>query len=105
LITHDFSVVRQPADRVIVMYLGNVIEDGPASDVIDRPAHPYTQGLVIALPVPDPTGRGLGVASRAEAMTETLAIRDACSTIGIRTSCNSVVNWQSSPVCSVAAAT
>ena len=49
-ITHDLGVVAQTADKVAVMYLGRGIEEGPVRDVIRTPAHPYTQGLLAALP-------------------------------------------------------
>lgn len=49
-ITHDLGVIAQTADRVAVMYLGRVVETGPVRQVITRPAHPYTQGLLRALP-------------------------------------------------------
>jgi oligopeptide/dipeptide ABC transporter ATP-binding protein len=49
-ITHDFGVVAQIADRVAVMYAGRVVEDGPASEVLRRPRHPYTEGLLRAAP-------------------------------------------------------
>jgi oligopeptide/dipeptide ABC transporter ATP-binding protein len=50
MVTHDVGVARQVADRVAVMYAGRVVEDGPAVDVLDRPAHHYTGGLLGALP-------------------------------------------------------
>lgn len=49
-ITHDLGVVAQTADKVAVMYLGRLVEEGPVRPVIRRPAHPYTQGLLAALP-------------------------------------------------------
>lgn len=49
-ITHDLGVIAQTADRVAVMYLGEIVEKGSVRDVIRSPAHPYTQGLINALP-------------------------------------------------------
>ncbi|MCW2649204.1 MAG: oligopeptide/dipeptide transporter, ATP-binding protein [Mycobacterium sp.] len=49
-VTHDLSVARVVADRIAVMYLGRIVEVGPAEEVIAHPAHPYTQALVDALP-------------------------------------------------------
>ncbi|MEM7299990.1 MAG: ABC transporter ATP-binding protein [Pseudomonadota bacterium] len=49
-ITHDLGVIAQTADRVAVMYLGKLVEQGPVRDVIRNPMHPYTQGLLKALP-------------------------------------------------------
>lgn len=51
-ISHDLSVVRHVADRVAVMYLGRIVEEGEATEVIDRPRHPYTRALVSAIPRP-----------------------------------------------------
>jgi len=45
-ITHDFGVVREVADRVVVLYAGRKVEEGPVEDVFNRPLHPYTQGLL-----------------------------------------------------------
>ena len=49
-ITHDLGVVSQVADRVAVMYAGRVVEEGPAREVLEKPSHPYTQGLLAASP-------------------------------------------------------
>jgi oligopeptide/dipeptide ABC transporter ATP-binding protein len=49
-ITHDLGVVAQVADRVAVMYAGRVVEEGPTREVLRKPRHPYTQGLLVASP-------------------------------------------------------
>jgi oligopeptide/dipeptide ABC transporter ATP-binding protein len=54
VISHDLSVVRYLADRIGVMYLGKLVEVGLGNDIYDRPAHPYTAGLLEAIPVPNP---------------------------------------------------
>lgn len=53
-ISHNLAVVRQLCDRVLVLYLGRTMEQGATTALYDTPAHPYTQGLLEALPVPDP---------------------------------------------------
>lgn len=54
-ISHDLTVVRHLADRVAVMYLGRIVETGTTADVLETPRHPYTRGLIEAVPVADPT--------------------------------------------------
>jgi len=56
-ISHDLTVVRSLCDRVVVLYLGRVMEDGPVVDVLQRPRHPYTQALLSASPSLDPARR------------------------------------------------
>ena len=58
-ITHDLSVVRYLADRVAVMYLGQVVEEGATERLFREPEHPYTQGLLASIPSLDPTRRGV----------------------------------------------
>lgn len=56
-ITHDIASARHFSDRTLVMYLGTAVEVGPSAEVIEQPLHPYTQGLVAAVPEPDPGNR------------------------------------------------
>lgn len=55
MVSHDLAVVYYMADTIAVMYLGKIVEIGDAESVFRSPAHPYTQGLLDAVPVPDPT--------------------------------------------------
>lgn len=76
LITHDLSVVAEEAEDVCVMYAGAVVEQGPVGEVFDRPAHPYTQGLLAS--VPATTSRGENLSSIPGSPPELHKIPDGC---------------------------
>jgi oligopeptide/dipeptide ABC transporter ATP-binding protein len=57
MITHDLSTAASFADRIAVMYLGRIVEQGPAREVIHRPLHPYTKALLSVVPKRDPAAR------------------------------------------------
>jgi oligopeptide/dipeptide ABC transporter ATP-binding protein len=59
LITHDFGVVNEVADRVAVMYAGQIVEEGTRAELLGAPRHPYTQGLLKSIPKPEARGRRL----------------------------------------------
>ncbi len=58
MITHDLSTAAHYADRIAVMYLGRIVEEGPTHEVIENPQHPYTQALLSVVPKRDPRDRG-----------------------------------------------
>lgn len=59
LITHDFGVVNEVADRVAVMYAGQIVEQGTRTELLSEPRHPYTQGLLKSIPRPEARGSRL----------------------------------------------
>ena len=61
LITHDFGVIAETADRVAVMYRGQIVEQGPVRDILKHPQHPYTRGLLDSIPGGEPGTRLRGV--------------------------------------------
>ncbi|TWF47731.1 ABC transporter ATP-binding protein [Neorhizobium alkalisoli] len=58
-ISHDMAVVERMSHRVAVMYLGEIVEIGPRQSIFENPQHPYTRRLLEAVPIPDPTRRGI----------------------------------------------
>jgi oligopeptide/dipeptide ABC transporter ATP-binding protein len=66
VITHNLALVRHVADRIVVLYLGRVVEEGPTVRVFAAPAHPYTASLIAAEPRPDPRLRRADLAIRGE---------------------------------------
>ncbi|MBL8381164.1 MAG: ABC transporter ATP-binding protein [Burkholderiales bacterium] len=76
-VSHDLNVVRLLCDRVVVMYLGRVIESGPAEEVFNAPRHPYTRALVSAIP----RGPGRGAAERIRLSGEVASPIDPSPTV------------------------
>ena len=85
LITHDLGIVARMAQRVSVMYAGQVVESGPVSDLFAAPSHPYTRGLLACIPVPgtvrrgDPLGSIPGVVPRIPPGFVGCGFRDRCA--------------------------
>jgi len=83
LITHDLGVIAQMADHVVVMYAGKVVEQGPVTDVLRNPLHPYTQGLIASRPVPGERRRRLysipGQVPDLAALPDYCAFNDRCA--------------------------
>ena len=78
LVTHDVGVARQMADRVAVMYAGRLVEEGPGATVLGEPAHPYTAGLLRAVPTPEtPRGQLQAIPGQPPAAGE--AVDEGCS--------------------------
>jgi peptide/nickel transport system ATP-binding protein len=66
LISHNLAVLRHTADRIMILYLGRVMETGPAAQVFAAPAHPYTASLLASTPDPDPRHRRADLAIRGD---------------------------------------
>jgi oligopeptide/dipeptide ABC transporter ATP-binding protein len=75
-LSHDLSVVRHVSDRIFVMYLGSIVETGPADAIYRHPAHPYSQILLAAVPRPDPEARRLRARKSADAVAATRPTAD-----------------------------
>jgi oligopeptide/dipeptide ABC transporter ATP-binding protein len=76
LITHDLSIVSAFADRIVVMYAGRILEEGPTQEVMRRPAHPYTRALIrCSLLVPESDGRLMSIPGSG---SQALAIKEGC---------------------------
>jgi len=83
LITHDMGVIAETCDRVAVLYAGRIIEIGPVGEVIHRPAHPYTAGLMASIPDLDADLERLaqidGAMPRLDAIPSGCAFHPRCS--------------------------
>lgn len=77
-ISHDLSVVGQISNRIAVMYLGRVVELAEATALYEKPAHPYTQALIAAVPRADPTRRVSGGGAKAE-LPSRLEVPEGCA--------------------------
>src|SRR5258708_39174527 len=82
-ITHDLSVISGLADEVCVMYAGRIVESGSVDDILDRPMHPYTRGLLDPVPSRNTPGRPLaqirGMTPSLLALGEGCAFRERCA--------------------------
>jgi oligopeptide/dipeptide ABC transporter ATP-binding protein len=81
-VTHDLSLVRLLCDRVLVMYLGQVVESGPVERVFRRPGHPYTRALLGAVPTWRAVGAGTRIRLVGEPQSPIDPRRDACRLVG-----------------------
>ena len=77
-ITHELAVAKYISDRIAIMYLGKIVELGPARDILTEPKHPYTKALLAAVPVPNPERRGRGIPIRGEVPPSPIEIPEGC---------------------------
>ncbi|MGD0476591.1 MAG: ABC transporter ATP-binding protein [Nitrososphaerales archaeon] len=69
IVTHDLALSKDVVDELAIMYLGKIVEDGPAVEVVSKPYHPYTHALTAAVPVPDPQAPKVRVLAKGEIPT------------------------------------
>jgi peptide/nickel transport system ATP-binding protein len=79
LITHDLGVVARIADRVAVMYAGEIVEEGPAAAIFAAPRHPYTRGLIDCIPVPGKTERGATLGAIPGTVPALIGLQTGCA--------------------------
>jgi peptide/nickel transport system ATP-binding protein len=79
LITHDIGVVACIADHIAVMYRGQIVEHGPAQDILAKPLHPYTEGLLRSIPVPGRVARGAPLGFIPGIVPPPVGVPDACA--------------------------
>ena len=77
-ITHELAVAKYISDRIAIMYLGKIVELGPARNILTEPKHPYTKALLAAVPVPNPERRGRGIPIRGEVPPSPIEIPEGC---------------------------
>ena len=82
LITHDLGVVARVADRIAVMYAGQIVETGTADQIFNAPTHPYTQGLLECIPIPGKTVRGRHLGSIPGIVPSLIGGMDGCHFAG-----------------------
>jgi peptide/nickel transport system ATP-binding protein len=102
IIAHDLSVIRHVADRVAVMYLGNLVEMASSADIYARPRHPYTVALMSAVPLPEPVQRAAD--GRRERRERVRLVGDVPSPFNPPSACRFHTRcWKAQEVCSTEA--